>query len=88
MLPAPPERKLLCAPKIAGLLPARAGLTPIEITFAPPRTYKRLTRKEIEAIIGPIRTIEELDAELEELVDELIFDLRPRAERRSRKHGQ
>jgi len=72
MLPAPPQPKLLCAPKIAGLLPARAALPPIEVTPPQSMWVKRMTKKELyQALENALgyrpRTIEEMNDELREL---------------------
>jgi hypothetical protein len=84
LLAAPPAPKLLAAPHIDGLLPARvqqpAIKIKIEVVFAP-RTYEEMVAA-IEARHGPIQTIEEADAELEEMIMQM------RAERAARRAQQ
>ena len=60
LLSAPPKRDLLTTPKIAGLLLAKTGSPKIEVIFTP-------SRAELLKQIGPIRSREEMDAELEEI---------------------
>jgi len=72
MLPAPPQPKLLCAPKISGLLPARVGMPPIEVTPPQSMRVKRMTTKELDKFFEdglgrPARTIEQMREELREL---------------------
>jgi hypothetical protein len=61
LLAAPPPRLCLPAPRIAGLLPATIPTrVKVEIVHEDiPTTFE-----ELMAQIGPIRTIEELDAEI------------------------
>jgi hypothetical protein len=83
-LTAPPPPKLLAAPRIDGLLPARvqepAIKVKIEVVFQP-RIYEEMVAA-IEAKHGPIQTIEEADAELEEMIMQM------RAERAARRARQ
>ena len=70
LLAPPPPRLLLPAPRIAGLLPAtiptRAHANRVEIVREDiPATFEGLM-----AQIGPIHTIEELDAEIERIQSE------------------
>ena len=68
-LPAPPERKALPPPKIAGLLPARAGLPAVEIVFSSQTTVSLpISRREIEALIGPIRSSAQMDADIVDIL--------------------
>jgi hypothetical protein len=66
LLAAPPPRLCLPAPRIAGLLPAtiptRTQATRVQIEVV--REEVPATFEELLAQIGPIRTIEELDAEI------------------------
>ena len=62
LLPAPPPRKLLAAPPIAGLLPARVS-APAEIVVEFP-----LTREEVLRQLGPIRSRAEMNAEIAALM--------------------
>ena len=58
-LPAPKIAGLLPAPHIAGLLPAKVSRPQIEITQPVPRALD-----EFLATLGPIRSREEMNAEL------------------------
>ena len=58
LLAAPPERKLLSAPPIAGLLPARIAPR-LEIIVELPQTREEFLRE-----LGPLRTREEMNADL------------------------
>lgn len=63
LLTAPPPRKQLCAPRIAGLLPARTAAPQIEIITKKPPSHEDLIRQ-----LGPIRSREEMNAEIVDLV--------------------
>ena len=63
LLTAPPPRKQLCAPRIAGLLPARTAAPQIEII-----TSKSPSREELLRQLGPIRSREEMNAEIVDLM--------------------
>jgi hypothetical protein len=68
LLMAPPPRKQLCAPIIAGLLPARVAHQPrIEIVFDKPPSHEELLRQ-----LGPIQTREEMNAEIAEIALEAM----------------
>jgi len=69
MLPAPPERKALPPPRVAGLLPARVGLPAIEIVFPQQSTVSSpITRRDVERIIGPIRSSAQMDADIADIL--------------------
>ena len=68
LLTAPPPRKQLCAPRIAGLLPARVA-PHIEIVMNKPPSREELLQQLRQ--FGPIRSREEMDAEIAELVLDL-----------------
>ena len=65
LLSAPPAPQLLCAPKIAGLLPAHVGtdmrVRPVRVEIIKPATR---SLDEFLATLGPIRSREEMNAEL------------------------
>jgi hypothetical protein len=63
LLTAPPPRKQLCAPRIAGLLPARITAPQIEII-----PKKSPSREELIRQLGPIRSREEMNAEIVDLM--------------------
>ena len=67
MLPAPPLRKQLCAPNIAGLLPARTAAIHVEIITQKPLSHDDLLRQ-----LGPIRSREAMNAEIAELALEAM----------------
>jgi hypothetical protein len=80
LLTAPPPRKQICAPHIAGLLPARAAATHVEVI-----TQKPLSHDELLRLLGPIRSREAMNAEIADLaVEALQFlnGLRSRSGRR------
>jgi hypothetical protein len=85
LLAAPPPRLLLPAPRIAGLLPAtipmRAQATRVKVEVV--REEIPATFEELMAQIGPIRSAEEMDAEI---VD-MILAHRQRAHRDGRWDG-
>ena len=58
LLTAPPPPKLLVAPRIAGLLPATVA-PQVEIIFNQPLSLEALLHQ-----LGPIRSLEEMDAEI------------------------
>lgn len=62
LLTAPPPPKLLCAPHIAGLLPARVP-SPAEIVLELPPTREELLRQ-----LGPVRSRAEMNAEIAALM--------------------
>jgi len=68
LLAAPPPLLVLPAPKIAGLLPARVPVQsanrPIEIV----REEVPGTLDELMAQLGPIRSAEEMDAEIVDMI--------------------
>jgi len=66
LLAAPPAPKLLAAPHIAGLLPARVPSN-VEIVVELP-----LTRAELLHLLGPVRSREEMNAEIAELALEAM----------------
>ncbi|MEP7288096.1 MAG: hypothetical protein ABI947_20265, partial [Chloroflexota bacterium] len=73
LLAAPPPLKLICAPRIAGLLPAHIPLK-VEVIFED----KPLTWDEKVAIFRQmprLRTIEEMDAEIAPKVQRLLDHL-------------
>jgi hypothetical protein len=59
LLTAPPPRKQLCAPHIAGLLPARTASPQVEIIIEKPPSREELLQQ-----LGPIRSREEMNAEI------------------------
>ena len=63
LLTAPPPRKQLCAPRIAGLLPAQTTAPQIEII-----PTKSLSHDELIRQLGPIRSREEMNAEIVDLM--------------------
>ena len=63
LLTAPPPRKQLCAPRIAGLLPARTAAPQVEII-----TSKSPSREDLIRQLGPIRSREEMNAEIVDLM--------------------
>jgi hypothetical protein len=67
LLPAPPPRKQICAPHIAGLLPARAAAPHVEVI-----TQKPLSHDEFLRQLGPIRSREEMNAEIADLALEAL----------------
>jgi hypothetical protein len=69
-MPLPPAR-LLAAPKIAGLLPARVSnlLAGQQVIFK--RAAISRQAEEILAEIDSMRTVEEMDAELMEIVERM-----------------
>jgi hypothetical protein len=69
-MPLPPAR-LLAAPQIDGLLPARVSnlLAGQQVIFS--RAGKNARAEEILAEIDSMRTIEEMDAELMEIVERM-----------------
>ena len=69
LLPAPPARLLITAPQIAGLLPAQCARH-VEITLSPEEEFLNQ--------IGPIRSREEMNAEIIEMMSQWGF----RTERR------
>ena len=69
LLTAPPPPKLLCAPKIAGLLPARVGIPHTDSIL--PRSF---SPEDLLRELGPIRSRDEMNTELANLVlDALQF---------------
>jgi hypothetical protein len=66
LLAAPPAPKLLAAPQIAGLLPARVP-TSAEIIVEFP-----LTREELLSQLGPVRSRDEMNAEITGLAREAL----------------
>ncbi|HUN10245.1 MAG TPA: hypothetical protein PLQ56_26810 [Aggregatilineales bacterium] len=75
LLPAPPPRKRLPAPAIAGLLPAHTASAPSATALA---THDLLYQ------LGRLRSREEMDAEIHDLVSDALAHLhnrrRPRLE--------
>jgi hypothetical protein len=69
LLSAPPERKLLSAPRIAGLLCAPRTAA-VEVIIEKP-----LTLEDIFKQIGPIRLLEEMNAEIAEMAHGAIEQL-------------
>ena len=67
LLPAPPPRKQLCAPHIAGLLPARTAAPQVEVI-----TQKPLSRDDLLRQLGPIRSREAMNAEIADLALEAL----------------
>lgn len=67
LLTAPPPRKQLCAPRIAGLLPARTAVPHVEII-----TQRPLSRDELLRQLGPIRSREAMNAEIATLALEAL----------------
>lgn len=69
-MPLPPAR-LLAAPRIAGLLPARVSnlLAGQQVIFN--RAVKNASAEKILTEIDSMRTIEEMDAELMEIVERM-----------------
>lgn len=73
LLPAPPKRLALPAPKIAGYLPAPAKCEKrvIEVEIANPLKLINIYKDpdawwaEFERLYGRVKTIEEMDAEIE-----------------------
>ena len=66
LLPAPPVRKQICAPHIGGLLPARTA-PPLEIATQEPLSHDELLRR-----LGPIRSREQMNAEIADLALEAL----------------
>ncbi|MEP7289840.1 MAG: hypothetical protein ABI947_29165 [Chloroflexota bacterium] len=86
LLPAPPPMKLLCAPRIAGLLPERVPLK-IEVIFE----EKPLTWEEKVAIFRQmprLRTREEMNAELAPLALKVVESLHRTGVHGTRNGGQ
>ena len=69
LLPAPPPRKRLPAPSIAGLLPAHTASTPSVTALA---THDLLYQ------LGRLRSREEMEAEIHDLVSDALVHLRSR----------
>jgi hypothetical protein len=69
LLPAPPALKLLPAPRIAGLLPAS---TSSRVIPAP------LTLDDLRQQLGRLRSREEMDAEIAEMMSDALHHLRTR----------
>jgi hypothetical protein len=67
LLSAPPPRKQLCAPRIAGLLPARTTAAQVEIISVKPPSRDELIRQ-----LGPIRSREEMNAEIVNLMMDFL----------------
>src|SRR5258708_33787640 len=69
LLAAPPPRKQLCAPHIAGLLPARVApqIEIVEIIISKP-----LSRDELRRQLGPIRSRDEMNAEIADIALEAL----------------
>ena len=67
LLTAPPPRKQLCAPHIAGLLPARVAAPHLEVI-----TQKPLSRDDLLRQLGPIRSREAMNAEIADLALEAM----------------
>jgi hypothetical protein len=67
LLTAPPPRKQLCAPRIAGLLPARAAIPQVEIITQKPSFRDDLLRQ-----LGSIRSREAMNAEIADLALEAL----------------
>src|SRR5438105_4504864 len=63
LLSAPPPRKQLCAPRIAGLLPAQTTARQVGIISVKPPSREELIRQ-----LGPIRSREEMNAEIVDLL--------------------
>ncbi len=63
LLSAPLPRKQLCAPHIAGLLPARTATPQVEIITSKPPSREELIRQ-----LGPIRSRVEMNAEIVDLM--------------------
>jgi hypothetical protein len=63
LLAAPKQPPLLVAPQIAGLLPS-STLRKVEVVIEQPMTFEELLRQ-----LGPIRTREELNAELVAIIE-------------------
>jgi len=61
-----PPPKLVCAPKIAVLLPIRVGISQLEIIQVLPLSHVDLLQQ-----LGPLRNRDEMNAELTDLVLEL-----------------
>jgi hypothetical protein len=70
LLAAPPARLMLPAPRIAGLLPATiqgSSATPrVEVICNKPRSLEEVLRE-----IGPLRTLEEVDAEINGMLQQI-----------------
>src|SRR5579859_3137815 len=67
LLPAPAPRKQICAPHLAGLLPARTAKSQVEVI-----TQKPLSRDNLLRQLGPIRSREAMNAEIAELALEAL----------------
>ncbi len=67
LLNAPPSRKQICAPHIAGLLPASSATPQVEISTQKPLSHDDLLRQ-----LGPIRSREAMNAEIAELALEAL----------------
>ena len=76
LLTAPTPPKLLCAPKIAGLLPASVTAPKVEIIRPNP-----LSRDELLRQLGPIHSRDAMNAELGQLVLEALQFLAGNASR-------
>jgi len=80
LLPAPQPQKLLCAPKIAGLLPAQVTRH-VDITLdtdgildtASLHAMVARLPKKVRDALGPIKSREEMDAELLAIKNRPIF---------------
>jgi hypothetical protein len=89
LLAAPPERKRLCAPKIAGLLPARTQSAPSEPQRGDILIDWPPTRKDLMRQLGRVRSQEELEEEIAEIAWESIYQIRARrAEKQAKAAGR
>ncbi|MEP7284852.1 MAG: hypothetical protein ABI947_03685 [Chloroflexota bacterium] len=66
LLAAPPVLKCLPAPRIAGLLSAPVKAAPVEVIIDREPTFDEILKQ-----LGPLRSIEEMDAEIAASVDEV-----------------
>jgi hypothetical protein len=70
LLPAPPAHKQICAPRIAGLLPARSATPQIELS-----TQRPLSHDDLLPQLGPLRSREAMNAEIADLALEALHFL-------------
>ncbi|MEP7284377.1 MAG: hypothetical protein ABI947_01255 [Chloroflexota bacterium] len=66
LLAAPPVLKCLPAPRIAGLLAAPVEAKPVEVIIEQEPTFEEILQQ-----LGPLRSIEEMDAEIADMVAEM-----------------